>query len=342
MQGRSRASGWRIMLDRESLLSAKIMSAVIPRDFRLLDLRYSGRTDPLVHIKRFNNITGVQRLSQAQRYRAFPLSLEGRAREWYRKLPRGSIKSFKQMCQEFAEQFRGAMAPEDDMMELTSMKQGEEETLREFIKRFHRTVLNLGAFNHPQAKRNIEIEEEKVAKIKTYQLEWLKRNEKRALPGNGPIKRKDHHASGSGARGRRRHDQTYSHPHPYLHGGRGSRPEAPLPPPVQNGTYRERAVHMIDQSQDYGRYTSLKMSLDEVHEAIKERGLLYLLTPITKLPSRRDRGRYCKFHGTHGHTTTKCRDLKTQVEDLVRNRYLDEFIDKTIPMVASSCEGGAE
>ena len=125
MQGRNRAPGWRIMLDGESPLAAEIMRAVIPRDFRLPDLRYSGRTDPLVHIERFNDITGVQGLSRPQRCRVFPLSLEGRAREWYRKLPRGSIKTFEQMCQEFAEQFSGAMAPEDDMMELKSMKQGE-------------------------------------------------------------------------------------------------------------------------------------------------------------------------------------------------------------------------
>ena len=42
MQGRSRAPGWRIMLDGESPLAAEIMRAVIPRDFRLPDLRYSG------------------------------------------------------------------------------------------------------------------------------------------------------------------------------------------------------------------------------------------------------------------------------------------------------------
>ena len=98
MQGRSRAPGWRIMLDEESPLAAEIMRAIIPRDFRLPDLRYSGRTDPLVHIERFNDITGVQGLSQAQRCRVFPLSLEGRAREWYKKLHRGSIKTFEQMC----------------------------------------------------------------------------------------------------------------------------------------------------------------------------------------------------------------------------------------------------
>ncbi|XP_024043014.1 uncharacterized protein LOC112099775 [Citrus clementina] len=274
------------------------------------------------------------------------------------------------MCQKFTEQFYGAMVPEDDMIELMSMKQGDEETLREFIKRFHCAVLDLGAFNYPQAlrglkegvkmgrlwynlrnpaiqtysaayeqaKRDIEIEEEKTTRIKIDQLEGLRRKDKRALPRNGPIKRKDYHASGSARDSWRRPDPTYGHHHPHPHGGRGSRPEAPLPPPVQNGTNRERTIHMIDQSQDYGRYISLKMPLDEVYETIKERGLLYLPTPITKLPSRRE-GRYCKFHGTHGYTTIEYRDLKTQVEDLVRNRYLDEFVDWTFPMVASPCEG---
>ena len=60
------------------------------------------------------------------------------------------------MCQEFGEQFCGVITPKDDMMELTSMKRGEEETLREFIKRFHCAVLDLGAFNHPQALRGLK------------------------------------------------------------------------------------------------------------------------------------------------------------------------------------------
>ena len=50
-----------------------------------------------------------------------------------------------------------------------------------------------------------------------------------------------------------------------------------MPSPTQNDTHRERAVHMIDQSQDYRWYTFLKMSLDEVYEAIKELRLLYPL-----------------------------------------------------------------
>ncbi len=126
------------------------------------------------------------------------------------------------------------MAPEDDMMELTSIKQGENETLWEFIKRYHRVVLDLGVLNYPQAltglnervrirrlwynikrlvvqsystaykqaKRDIEIEEEKAARIKTDQLEGLGEKEKKVPAGSGPIKHKDHHAPSSSARGR--------------------------------------------------------------------------------------------------------------------------------------------
>ncbi|XP_015382829.1 uncharacterized protein LOC107175678 [Citrus sinensis] len=238
-------------------------------------------------------------------------------------------------------------------MELKNMKQREQETLREFIKRFYRVVLDLGAFNHPQAlrglkeelkirrlwynlrslviqtfaaayeqvKRDIEIKDEKAARIKTDQLEGLGRKEKRALPGNEPIKRKDHHASGSGTRGWReqtRSAATASNKERHKQ-GKGSAHDRPKP-----GLW---VVYFLEDA------------LDEVYETIKDRELLYHPTPITKLPSRRDRGRYCKFHGAHGHTTTECRDLKTQVEDLVRNRYLDEFIDEIFPMVASTCEG---
>ena len=42
------------------------------------------------------------------------------------------------------------------MMELTSMKQRDDEILREFIKRYHRILLDLEAFNHPQALRGLK------------------------------------------------------------------------------------------------------------------------------------------------------------------------------------------
>lgn len=105
-------------MDNESPLSAEIMGIMFLRDFRFPDLKYFGKSDLLVHIERFNDMTGVQGLTPAQRC----LTLEGRAQDWYCKLPRGSIKGFEQICQELAERFRGPVTPGDDMMELMRMK----------------------------------------------------------------------------------------------------------------------------------------------------------------------------------------------------------------------------
>ena len=96
-----------------------------------------------------------------------------------------------------------------------------------------------------------------------------------------------------------------------------------------------RAVQLIDQSLAYRQYTPLKIPIEELYERIEGRGLLYPLAPITKPAHRRDKSRFYKFHDTHGHTISQCRDLKIQVEDLVRNRYLDEYVDGVSPIIES-------
>ena len=272
IQGKRKPPSWRIMLDEESPLSIEIMGTIIPKDFRFPDLKYSGRSDPLVHIERFNDMTGVQGLTSAQRCRAFPLTLEGRAREWYRKLPRGSIKGYEQMCQELAEQFRGAVAPEDDMMELMGMKQEEHESLRDFVKRYHRAVLDLGAFNHPQAlrglkegvrigrlwynlrsplvqnysagyeqaRRDIEIEEEKSARLKSEQLEELRRKERRAPKGSGLGKRTGESSGMGGTSARSRPYPITPRAQQFQH----NRAQPPRPPiPERQREFRQMAAH---------------------------------------------------------------------------------------------------
>ncbi|XP_052292038.1 uncharacterized protein LOC127900828 [Citrus sinensis] len=332
IQGKRKPPSWRIMLDEESPLSAEIMSTIIPRDFRFPDLKYSGTSDPLVHIERFNDMKGVQGLTPAQRCRMFPLTPEGRVRDWYRKLPRGSIRGYEQMYQELAEQFRGAVAPEDDMMELMGMKQEEHKYLRDFVKRYHQAVLDLGAFNHPQAlrglkkgvrigrlwynfrspivqnylvgyeqaKRDIEIEEEKMAKIKS---EQLRRKEKRTLGGSGSGKRAGESSAigGISARSRpypmtqrppqsqhsraqpqcptfperqREFWQMAAHPHHnaprVLHAvnSRDGRPNQLPTILARDDIHNSRAVQLIDQSLAYKQYTLLKVSMEELNEVL--------------------------------------------------------------------------
>ena len=96
---------------------------------------------------------------------------------------------------------------------------------------------------------------------------------------------------------------------------------------ARDDTHDSRAVQLIDQNPAYRQYTPLKVPMEELYERIEGRGLLYPPAHITKPAHGRDKSRFCKFHVTHGHTINQCRDLKIQVEDLVRNRYLDEYVD---------------
>lgn len=50
--------------------------------------------------------------------------------------------------------------------------------------------------------------------------------------------------------------------------------------------------------------------------------------PMFKPANEKDRSMFYKFHDDNGHSITQCRNLKNQVEELVRNRYMYEFTDR--------------
>ena len=88
-------------------------------------------------------------------------------------------------------------------------------------------VIQTYAAAYKQAKKDIEIEEEKAARIKTDQLEGLGRKEKKTLPENGSIKRRDHYASGNGTRGQITAYQPHQRPPQYQH-SRAQPPHSPV------------------------------------------------------------------------------------------------------------------
>ncbi|TXG57416.1 hypothetical protein EZV62_018729 [Acer yangbiense] len=72
----------------------------------------------------------------------------------------------------------------------------------------------------------------------------------------------------------------------------------------------------------FEEYTSLRFPLDRILEIANKEKLLRKPKPLYSAPEMRDRRIHCKFHNDHGHETRKCRDLRDQVEELVRNGKL--------------------
>ena len=74
------------------------------------------------------------------------------------------------------------------------------------------------------------------------------------------------------------------------------------------------------------QYTPLNMPLEQVLMQIKDDPSLKWPEKMKGDPNKRNRNKYCRFHKDHGHDTDECFDLKQQIENLIRQGKLRNFL----------------
>ena len=78
----------------------------------------------------------------------------------------------------------------------------------------------------------------------------------------------------------------------------------------------------------FTNFTPLNASIDQVLMQIKDEGALTFPGKLKGDPNKRSRDKYCCFHHDHDHDTSKCYNLKQQIEALIKQGKLQRFVDK--------------
>ena len=79
------------------------------------------------------------------------------------------------------------------------------------------------------------------------------------------------------------------------------------------------------------KFIPLVMPVDQILTEIRDEPSLKWPRPLRSSPNMRDKRKYCRFHKDHGHYTEDCRDLKEQIEELIRRGKLQQYVKREIP-----------
>ena len=128
----------------DSPFTAAVLECLVPSKFRLPQLEpFDGLKDPQDHLNTFKTTLGLQQPPDEIMCRSFPTTLKGAAREWFTKLPTSSIDNFDQLSSAFLHHFIRGQHPKRPVDYLLTIRQGEKETLRSYVKRFTRETLEV-------------------------------------------------------------------------------------------------------------------------------------------------------------------------------------------------------
>ncbi|XP_015940934.1 uncharacterized protein LOC107466471 [Arachis duranensis] len=130
--------------------TADIMNFQLPRQFSLpttLTL-YDGLGDQKQHIKKFQSLI-VNGASDPILCRCFPSFLDGPALDWFCSLPADSISRFQELAKQFEDYFAASTIYLHDSDYLTTVKQGPQESLKDYITRFTKIAIRIPDL-HPE------------------------------------------------------------------------------------------------------------------------------------------------------------------------------------------------
>ncbi|XP_016163173.1 uncharacterized protein LOC107605718 [Arachis ipaensis] len=263
---------------------------------------YDGLGDPKQDIRKFRSIMIFNGASDPILCRCFPSFLDGPALDWFCSLPADSISRFQELEKQFEDHFAASAIYLHDSDYLTTIKQGLQESLKDYITRFTKVTMRIPDL-HPEVHlhaiksglRPSKFQEAiAVAKLKTL-AEFREK-------AKGQIDIKELHQARKAEKSLITKDDDK---------------------PRDN----KKTFKPVPR---YDSYTQFNAKRDDIIKEILNSKLIKPPSPrkagTYPEPKNIDKSKYCAFHQKHSHTTDECVIVKGLLERLAKQGHLDKFI----------------
>ena len=113
---------------------------------------YEGNTDPKYHLDAVNDLMKLRGITSRARCHCFAVTLKGLAYKWFKRLRPGSIRSWQQFSDKILQQHYAMCDYAMPGTNLANVKQGEEESLKNYTHRFNMEVAKVGSLTCGELK----------------------------------------------------------------------------------------------------------------------------------------------------------------------------------------------
>ena len=303
----------RLVRATDSPFTTVVLECPVPSKFRLPQLKsFDTLKDPQDHFNTFKMTLGFQQPPDEILCHSFPTTLKGAAREWFTKLPTSLVDSFEQLSNAFLRYFIGGQRPKRPADHLLTIKQGEKETLRSYVKRFTRETLEvdeaddkLQLTTFKAGLRSRDLTASLAKNPPKTMAEMLLKAQKYINAKDAMVAIRD--GKKPGDKGRKDDER------------KGQKKECP------DCRITDANRRKDDKGTRTVKFTPLVMPVDKILMQIKDEHYLKWPRPLHSSPHICDKNKYYRFHKDYGHYTEDCRDLKEQIEELIQKIKLQKI-----------------
>ena len=108
---------------------------------------FDGSSDPYDHMLHYNQAMTLNVGNNHLLCKVFPASLQGQALAWFHRLPHNSMNSFSELWTVFISHYLCSVRQKNNISSLHTIIKQEENTIRDFTRRFRQAVQWVEVYN---------------------------------------------------------------------------------------------------------------------------------------------------------------------------------------------------